>query len=64
MLAFFGVIMGISNIAVSRLTNTWEKLPSKFKKLFKEFETLLVSQLCFKKRYILINYDLYWSVVG
>ena len=37
-----GVIMGLSNIAISRLSQTWEKLPSKFKKLFKEFETLLV----------------------
>ncbi|KAL5253065.1 hypothetical protein ACHWQZ_G015727 [Mnemiopsis leidyi] len=41
MMAFFGIIMGLSNIAISRLSQTWEKLPSKFKKLFKEFETLL-----------------------
>merc|ERR1712176_1176613 len=40
-MAFFGIIMGLSNIAISRLSQTWEKLPGKFKKLFKEFETLL-----------------------
>lgn len=27
--AFFAVVMGLSNVAVSRLTQTWERLPSK-----------------------------------
>ena len=31
--------MGLSNIAVSRLSLTWEKLPNKFKKMFSEFES-------------------------
>ncbi|KAK6483129.1 rap guanine nucleotide exchange factor 4-like isoform X1 [Huso huso] len=39
--AFFAIIMGLSNVAVSRLTQTWEKLPSKFKKFYSEFESLM-----------------------
>ncbi|KAM6934732.1 rap guanine nucleotide exchange factor 4 [Xenentodon cancila] len=39
--AFFAIIMGLSNPAVSRLTQTWEKLPSKFKKFYGEFENLM-----------------------
>ncbi|KAG5261559.1 hypothetical protein AALO_G00285660 [Alosa alosa] len=39
--SFFAIIMGMSNPAVSRLTQTWEKLPSKFKKFYAEFESLL-----------------------
>lgn len=33
--------MGLSNVAVSRLSLTWEKLPSKFKKIYAEFESLM-----------------------
>uniref|UniRef100_A0A8C9TET5 Rap guanine nucleotide exchange factor 4 n=1 Tax=Scleropages formosus TaxID=113540 RepID=A0A8C9TET5_SCLFO len=32
--SFFAIIMGMSNPAVSRLSQTWERLPSKFKKFF------------------------------
>ncbi|XP_045473317.1 rap guanine nucleotide exchange factor 4 isoform X2 [Harmonia axyridis] len=39
--AFCAIIMGLSNMAVSRLTQTWEKLPSKFRKLYTEFESLI-----------------------
>ncbi|XP_061547773.1 rap guanine nucleotide exchange factor 4 isoform X2 [Phycodurus eques] len=39
--AFFAIVMGLSNPAVSRLNQTWEKLPSKFKKLYGEFENLM-----------------------
>ncbi|VDI03537.1 Rap guanine nucleotide exchange factor 4 [Mytilus galloprovincialis] len=39
--SFFAIVMGLSNIAVSRLSQTWEKLPSKFKKMFADFETLM-----------------------
>ncbi|CAH1994986.1 unnamed protein product [Acanthoscelides obtectus] len=39
--AFCAIVMGLSNVAVSRLSNTWEKLPSKFRKLFTEFEALI-----------------------
>ncbi|KAG5891364.1 hypothetical protein JTB14_007604 [Gonioctena quinquepunctata] len=39
--AFCAIVMGLSNVAVSRLSNTWEKLPSKFRKLFTEFESLI-----------------------
>uniref|UniRef100_A0A1A7Y8G6 Rap guanine nucleotide exchange factor (GEF) 4 n=1 Tax=Iconisemion striatum TaxID=60296 RepID=A0A1A7Y8G6_9TELE len=38
---FFAIIMGLSNPAVSRLSQTWEKLPSKFKKFYGEFENLM-----------------------
>ncbi|XP_074835082.1 rap guanine nucleotide exchange factor-like 1 [Carettochelys insculpta] len=40
MLSFYAVVMGLDNAAVSRLRLTWEKLPSKFKSLFRKFETL------------------------
>ena len=33
--------MGLSNMAVSRLQQTWEKIPSKFRKLYQEFEALI-----------------------
>ncbi|CAH1788290.1 unnamed protein product [Owenia fusiformis] len=39
--SFFAIVMGLSNIAVSRLSQTWEKLPSKFKKMFSDFETTM-----------------------
>uniref|UniRef100_A0A8C1KDE8 Rap guanine nucleotide exchange factor 4 n=1 Tax=Cyprinus carpio TaxID=7962 RepID=A0A8C1KDE8_CYPCA len=39
--SFFAIIMGMCNPAVSRLSQTWEKLPSKFKKFYSEFESLL-----------------------
>ncbi|XP_039969265.1 rap guanine nucleotide exchange factor 4 [Bactrocera neohumeralis] len=39
--AFFAITMGLSNMAVLRLTQTWEKIPSKFRKLFQEFEALI-----------------------
>ncbi|KAI8127134.1 Rap guanine nucleotide exchange factor 3 [Lucilia cuprina] len=39
--AFFAIVMGLSNMAVSRLQQTWEKIPSKFRKLYQEFEALI-----------------------
>ncbi|XP_055859441.1 rap guanine nucleotide exchange factor 4 isoform X3 [Episyrphus balteatus] len=39
--AFFAIVMGLSNMAVSRLQLTWDKIPSKFRKLFQEFEALI-----------------------
>ncbi|XP_078260085.1 rap guanine nucleotide exchange factor 4 isoform X2 [Rhinoraja longicauda] len=39
--SFFALIMGLGNVAVSRLTQTWEKLPSKFKKIYTEFENVM-----------------------
>ncbi|XP_061771902.1 rap guanine nucleotide exchange factor 5-like isoform X4 [Nerophis ophidion] len=39
---FFALIMGLNTAAVSRLTQTWEKIPGKFKKLFSELETITV----------------------
>ncbi|XP_034550614.1 rap guanine nucleotide exchange factor 4 isoform X3 [Notolabrus celidotus] len=39
--AFFAIVMGLSNPAVCRLNQTWEKLPSKFRKFYGEFENLM-----------------------
>ncbi|XP_077470831.1 rap guanine nucleotide exchange factor 4-like isoform X2 [Stigmatopora argus] len=39
--SFFAIIMGMSNPAVSRMTQTWEKLPTKFKKFYAEFESMM-----------------------
>lgn len=39
--SFFAIIMGLGNPAVCRLNQTWEKLPSKFKKFYGEFENLM-----------------------
>ncbi|OCT59889.1 rap guanine nucleotide exchange factor-like 1 [Xenopus laevis] len=40
LLSFFAIVMGLDNGAVSRLRVTWEKLPGKFKNLFRKFENL------------------------
>lgn len=39
--AFCAITMGLSNMAISRLSQTWEKLPSKFRKLYTEFESVI-----------------------
>ncbi|XP_051564050.1 rap guanine nucleotide exchange factor 4-like isoform X2 [Myxocyprinus asiaticus] len=39
--SFFAIAMGLGNPAVCRLSQTWEKLPSKFKKFYGEFENLM-----------------------
>ncbi|XP_072536748.1 rap guanine nucleotide exchange factor 5b [Salminus brasiliensis] len=38
--SFFAIIMGLNTAAVSRLSQTWEKVPGRFKKLFSELESL------------------------
>ncbi|XP_031432824.1 rap guanine nucleotide exchange factor 5-like [Clupea harengus] len=38
--SFFAIIMGLNTAAISRLSQTWEKVPGKFRKLFSELETL------------------------
>ena len=38
---FFAIVLGLSNTAVSRLTQTWERLPSKVKRVYSQFETLI-----------------------
>ncbi|XP_015741335.2 rap guanine nucleotide exchange factor-like 1 [Coturnix japonica] len=40
MLSFYAIIIGLNNAAISRLRLTWEKLPGKFKNLFRKFENL------------------------
>ncbi|CAL4139982.1 unnamed protein product, partial [Meganyctiphanes norvegica] len=39
--AFFAIVIGLSNVSVSRLTLTWERLPSRFRKMLSEFEMLI-----------------------
>ena len=39
--SFFAIIMGLSNVAIGRLSLTWEKLPNKFKKMFSDFESAM-----------------------
>ncbi|GMR40647.1 hypothetical protein PMAYCL1PPCAC_10842, partial [Pristionchus mayeri] len=41
LLSLFAIVLGLSNVAVSRLTLTWEKLPSRIKRMFSELESLL-----------------------
>jgi len=38
---FFAIVMGLGNVAVSRMSQTWERLPSKSRKIFAEFEALI-----------------------
>ncbi|NXF35776.1 RPGF5 factor, partial [Nyctibius bracteatus] len=38
--SFFAIVMGLNTASVSRLSQTWEKIPGKFKKLFAELESL------------------------
>uniref|UniRef100_A0A4W6CN09 Rap guanine nucleotide exchange factor 5 n=1 Tax=Lates calcarifer TaxID=8187 RepID=A0A4W6CN09_LATCA len=46
----FAIIMGLNTAAVSRLNQTWEKCPGKFKKLFSELE--LITVRLSEKRYM------------
>ncbi|VBB28110.1 unnamed protein product [Acanthocheilonema viteae] len=41
LLSFFAIILGLSNVAVSRITHLWDKLPTKMKQQYAEFEELL-----------------------
>lgn len=38
---FFAIVMGLSNIAVSRMTSTWDRLNSKVRRTFTEFEAII-----------------------
>ncbi|XP_068744447.1 rap guanine nucleotide exchange factor 4-like isoform X2 [Montipora capricornis] len=39
--SFFAIVMGLNSVAVGRLTQTWEKLPRKFRNLYEQFESIL-----------------------
>uniref|UniRef100_A0AC34FE14 Rap guanine nucleotide exchange factor 4 n=1 Tax=Panagrolaimus sp. ES5 TaxID=591445 RepID=A0AC34FE14_9BILA len=41
LMTFFAITLGLSNLAVSRLTSLWDKLPTKLKRQYGEFEALL-----------------------
>ncbi|XP_058037962.1 rap guanine nucleotide exchange factor 5 isoform X1 [Ahaetulla prasina] len=38
--SFFAIVMGLNTASISRLSQTWERMPGKFKKLFAELESL------------------------
>ncbi|XP_077160855.1 rap guanine nucleotide exchange factor 5 isoform X1 [Paroedura picta] len=38
--SFFAIVLGLNTASVSRLSQTWERIPGKFKKLFTELESL------------------------
>ena len=48
---FYAVVMGLNNVAVSRLRETWEKLPMKLRKMSHEFENML--DPCRNHRYVI-----------
>lgn len=39
--AFFAIVMALSNMAISRLSQTWEKIPSKLRKIYTDLEALI-----------------------
>ncbi|XP_030846808.1 rap guanine nucleotide exchange factor 4 isoform X2 [Strongylocentrotus purpuratus] len=39
--SFYAIIMGLSHMSVSRLAQTWDKLPNKLKRVFSDFEALM-----------------------
>ncbi|VDM56177.1 unnamed protein product [Angiostrongylus costaricensis] len=41
LMTLFAITLGLSNIAVSRLTHLWNRLPAKLRRQFAEFESLL-----------------------
>ncbi|KJH45385.1 RasGEF domain protein [Dictyocaulus viviparus] len=41
LMTLFAITLGLSNVAVSRLTNLWDRLPNKLRRQFAEFESLL-----------------------
>ncbi|VDO84393.1 unnamed protein product [Haemonchus placei] len=41
LMTLFAITLGLSNIAVSRLSHVWERLPTKLRRQFAEFESLL-----------------------
>ncbi|CAD5215844.1 unnamed protein product [Bursaphelenchus okinawaensis] len=41
LMSLFAITLGLSNIAVSRLVQLWDKLPSKLRRQYAEFEALL-----------------------
>lgn len=40
-MSLFAITLGLSNVSVSRLTQLWDKLPSKLRRQYAEFESLL-----------------------
>ncbi|UXI16920.1 Kinesin light chain protein [Sarcoptes scabiei] len=52
--AFFAIIIGLSNVAVSRLTQTWEKLHNKVKRIFTQYESLIDSSRNYRRYRLLL----------
>ncbi|CAM1305767.1 RAPGEF4 (predicted) [Pycnogonum litorale] len=39
--SFFAIVMGLSNVAVSKMTSTWDRVSSKVRRQFNEFEAII-----------------------
>ncbi|KAK2564970.1 Rap guanine nucleotide exchange factor 4 [Acropora cervicornis] len=39
--SFFAILMALNSVAVSRLTQTWEKVPRKFRNILEQFDSIL-----------------------
>lgn len=57
--AFFALVMGLSNVAVSRLTQTWERLPSKVK-LLSTILLILILNFCLCRATVKENVQWVW----
>lgn len=53
--AFFAIIIGLSNVAVSRLTQTWERLHSKLKRIFTQYESLIDSSRNYRRYRVILS---------
>lgn len=57
--SMFAIISGLSHSAVSRLRNTWEKVPSKYTKLFSDLQELMDPSRNMSKYRQLVNAELH-----
>ncbi|KAH9417296.1 Rap guanine nucleotide exchange factor 4 [Dermatophagoides pteronyssinus] len=53
--SFFAIIIGLSNVAISRLTQTWEKLHNKVKRIFTQYESLIDSSRNYRRYRLLLS---------
>lgn len=53
--SFFAIVIGLSNVAISRLTQTWEKLHNKVKRIFTQYESLIDSSRNYRRYRLLLS---------
>lgn len=53
--AFFAIIIGLSNVAVSRLTQSWARLHSKLKRIFTQYESLIDSSRNYRRYRMILS---------